>query len=77
MDVNGDVVHHVDGYETNEENIDEDVDRVDEMMEGVEDELGERPLVFDLLTEASQMPLYPECTKFTELTDVLTIFNIK
>ena len=36
--------------------VNEDVDRVDEMMEGVEDELGKRPRVFDLLMEASQRP---------------------
>ena len=44
MDVNEDVVDRIDGYETDEENVDEDVDRVDEMMEGVEDELGKRHL---------------------------------
>jgi len=76
-DVNEDVVDRVDGYEMDEENVDEDVDRVDEMMEGVEDELGKLPRVFDFLTEASQKPLYPGCTKFTKLTAVLTIFNSK
>ena len=47
------------------------------MMEEVEDELGKRPRVFDLLTEALQKSLYPGCTKFTKLKVVLTIFNIK
>ena len=47
VNVNKDVVDRVDGYETDEENIDEDVDRVDEMMEGVEDELEKRPRVFE------------------------------
>ena len=77
MDVNEDVVDRVDGYETDEENVDENVDRVDKMMVGVEDELGKHPCAFDLLTEASQKPLYPGWTKFTKLTVVLTIFNIK
>ena len=70
-------VDRVDVYETDEENVDEDVDRVDKMIEGVEDELGKCPRVFDLLTEASQKLLYLGYTKFTKLTFVLTIFNIK
>ena len=43
VDVNEDFnenVDRVDGYEQDEENVDEHVDRVDKMMEGVEDELG-------------------------------------
>ncbi|XP_057544615.1 uncharacterized protein LOC130823836 [Amaranthus tricolor] len=78
--VNGDVnedVDCVDGYETDEENVNEDVNRVDDMMDGVKDELRKHPRVFDLLTEASHQPLYPRCTKFTKLTVVLTISNIK
>ena len=64
MNVNNeDVVDRVDWYETDKEIVDEDVDRVDEIMEGVEDELGKRPYVFHLLTEASQKSLYPGCTK--------------
>ena len=46
-DVN-EVVNRVDGYGTDEVNVDEDVDRVVEMMEGVEDKLGKRHHVFDL-----------------------------
>ena len=77
VNVSEDVVDHVDRYETDEENVDEDVDHVDVMMEGVMDELGKRPHVFYLFTEASQKPLYSGCTKFTKLTSVLIIFNIK
>ena len=33
-DVNEDAVNHVDGYETNEENVDEDVDHLDEITSG-------------------------------------------
>ena len=49
VDVNEDV-DRVDGYETDEENVDEDVDLVDEKMEGVKDELAKRPRILDLLT---------------------------
>ena len=73
MNVNADVVDHVDGYETDEENVYKGVDRVNEMMEGVEDDLGKRPRVFDLLIEAYQKPLYPGCTKFTKLIVVTLV----
>ena len=65
------------GYETDEENVNENVDRVDEMKKGVEDELVKRPRVFDLLTKTSQKPLYLGCTNVTKLIVVLIIFNIK
>ena len=63
-------------YEIDKENINEDVDRVDEMMKGVKDEL-EKRLVFYLLTVASQKLLYPGRTKFAKPTAVVTIFNMK
>ena len=47
------------------------------MMEEVDDELVKCPSVFDLLTTASQKPLYPRCTKFTKLTIVLTISTLR
>ena len=75
-DINKDV-DRVYGCETDDENVDEDVDGVDELIERFEDEFGKHTRVFDLLTKASQKPLYPRCTKFTKLTAVLTIFNIK
>ena len=65
------------GYETDEENVNEHAYCVDEMMKEVEDELVKRSCVVDLLIEAFQMPLYPGCAKFTKLTIVLIIFNIK
>ena len=62
---------HVDGYEADEENVNEHIGRVDEMMEGVEDKLGKCPCVFDLLIKASQKPLYLGCTNFTKLTAIV------
>ena len=47
------------------------------MIKGVEDELGKHPYVFDLLTKASQKPLYLGYIKFNKLSVVLRITNIK
>ena len=46
-------------------------EQVDEMLHGVEGE------VFELLSEASKKPLYPGCKKYSKLSAVLTLFNIK
>ena len=41
-------------YDTDKKTVNEDVDHVDEMMDGIHDELGEHiSRVFDLLTKAS------------------------
>ena len=45
------------GYETGKKNVNNDVDRVDEMMEEVEYELEKHPRVFDLFIDASLKPL--------------------
>ena len=71
------MVENDNGYEIDENNANKDIDRVDEMMERVKDELGKHPCAFNLLTQASQKPLCIECTKFTKLTTMLAIFNIK
>lgn len=52
-------------------------DRLGEMLEGARDHFNERPRVFDSLSEAAGKPLYPWCTKYTQLSGVLTRFNIK
>ena len=41
------------------------------------DHFNERPQVFDSFSEAAGKPLYPGCTKYTQLSGVLTLFNIK
>ncbi|XP_048502844.1 uncharacterized protein LOC125498643 [Beta vulgaris subsp. vulgaris] len=61
----------------NDNEHEDDEDHVDEMMAGVEDELGKHSRVFESLTKAAQKPLYPGCKKFTKLSAVLTLFNIK
>lgn len=64
-------------YDTEDKIDDDDNDHVDEMMDGVEDDLGQHSRVFESLTQAAQKPLYPGCKKFTKLSAVLTLFNIK
>ncbi|XP_057250629.1 uncharacterized protein LOC130591359 [Beta vulgaris subsp. vulgaris] len=47
-------------YDTEDKIDDDDNDHVDEMMDGVEDDLGQHSRVFESLTEAAQKPLYPD-----------------
>ncbi|XP_048502845.1 uncharacterized protein LOC125498644 [Beta vulgaris subsp. vulgaris] len=65
------------GNDNEHEDDEDDEDHVDEMMASGEDDLGKHSLVFESLTEAAQKPLYPGCKKFTKLSAVLTLFNIK
>ncbi|XP_021751225.1 uncharacterized protein LOC110716882 [Chenopodium quinoa] len=50
---------------------------LDEMMHNVEGEFGDRCDVFESLLEAAKKPLYPRSKKYTKLSAVLTLFNIK
>ncbi|XP_056689994.1 uncharacterized protein [Spinacia oleracea] len=58
-----------------ENNIDDDNDRVEDMLHEVEDEVRDR--VFECLSKAAQTPLYPGCTKYSKLSVVCTLYNIK
>ena len=59
-----------DGFD--DDQVDEVEDEgVDEMMRGFEGD------VFESLSEASKKPLYPGCKKYSKLSAVLTLFNIK
>ncbi|XP_057246777.1 uncharacterized protein LOC130589520 [Beta vulgaris subsp. vulgaris] len=59
-----------------EDDDDDDGDHIEEM-EGVDDHAGKQPRIFECMAEASQKPLYPGCTRYTKLTVVITLFNIK
>ena len=67
--------HHGDAYYDEDE--DGDMNCVDEMMEGMEEELGKDSRVFETISEASQTPLYPGCTEWTKLSAVLELYSIK
>ncbi|XP_056698249.1 uncharacterized protein [Spinacia oleracea] len=58
-----------------ENNIDDDNDRVEDMLHEVEDEVRDR--VFECLSKAAETPLYPGCTKYSKLSAVCTLYNIK
>ncbi|XP_048491525.1 uncharacterized protein LOC125492837 [Beta vulgaris subsp. vulgaris] len=77
-----DVIENEKNLEDEYENIeveddDDDGDHIEEMMEGVDDHAGKRPRIFECMAEASQKPLYPSCTRYTKLTGMITLFNIK
>ncbi|CAH9081142.1 unnamed protein product [Cuscuta europaea] len=63
--------------ETKDEVGDDKPDEIDEMIGGVKDHYGGRPKIFDSLSQAAEKPLYPGCTKYTKLSDVLTLHNVK
>ncbi|XP_057251096.1 uncharacterized protein LOC130591614, partial [Beta vulgaris subsp. vulgaris] len=71
-----------DDDELGDENLDDefgddDRDRVDEMIHEVEDQSCRRPRIFESMSKAAEKPLYPGCTKYTKLSAVVTLFNIK
>ncbi|XP_048494383.1 uncharacterized protein LOC125494708 [Beta vulgaris subsp. vulgaris] len=75
-----DVIENDENLEDEYENIeddDDDRDHVKEMMEGVDDHAGKKPPIFECMAEASRKSLYPGCTRYTKLTIVITLFNIK
>ncbi|KAL2938138.1 hypothetical protein RDABS01_021587 [Bienertia sinuspersici] len=53
-----------------------EVDRMEEMMANVVDDLDEQHSAFDYLSSASETPLYDGCETFTKLSGVLGFFNL-
>ncbi|XP_057425762.1 uncharacterized protein LOC130719140 [Lotus japonicus] len=52
-------------------------DRVEEIVNMVEDDFRECPEMFEKLKTNAEMPLYDGCTKFTKLSGVLNLYNLK
>ena len=52
-------------------------EKIDQMMHDVEDHFTECPHIYDSILRAAETPLYPGCTKFTKLSGVLRLFNLK
>ncbi|XP_019153459.1 PREDICTED: uncharacterized protein LOC109149923 [Ipomoea nil] len=61
---------------SNDEN-DEDNDRIDEMMRDVQEDFSEMPPEFKCLFDNGEKPLFPGSTKFTKLSGVLKLYNLK
>jgi hypothetical protein len=54
-----------------------DYDRVDEMLDVVEEDLRDCPKMFERLVSDSEKPLYDGCSKFTRMSAVLKLYSIK
>ncbi|XP_031127577.1 uncharacterized protein LOC116029669 [Ipomoea triloba] len=65
-------------YVDNEENEDdESEDQLDEMFRDVGEEFIDRSSNLDELLKDSKLPLWPGCSKYTRLSTVLKLFNLK
>ncbi|XP_019189401.1 PREDICTED: uncharacterized protein LOC109183793 [Ipomoea nil] len=56
---------------------DEDNDRIDEMMRDVQEDFSEMPHEFKSLFDNAEKRLFPGSTKFTKLSGVLKLYNLK
>ncbi|KAI5429726.1 hypothetical protein KIW84_034344 [Lathyrus oleraceus] len=54
-----------------------DCDRVEEIAEALEGDLKDCPEMFERLVSDAEKPLYDGCTKFTRLSVVLKLYNLK
>lgn len=54
-----------------------DYDRIDEMLDVVEEDLRDCPKMFERLVSDSEKPLYDGCSKFTRMSAVLKLYSIK
>lgn len=67
----------VEGEDNNEnDSVDDENDRVDEMLHNLEDEGTDRPHMYDSILSAADKPMYPRCKNFTKLSGILTLFNM-
>src|SRR4051812_35363033 len=54
-----------------------DCDRVEEIAEALEEDLADCPKMFERLVSNAEKPLYDGCSKFTRLSAVLKLYNLK
>ena len=54
-----------------------DCDRVEEIAEALEEDLHDCPKMFERLVSDAEKPLYKGCAKFTRLSAVLKLYNLK
>src|ERR1051325_465661 len=65
-------------YASNENCTDTyDYDRVEEIAEALEEDLNDFPKMFERLVRDAEKHLYNGCTKFTRLSVVLKLYNLK
>ena len=54
-----------------------DCDRVEEIVEALEEDLHDCPEMFERMVSDAEKPLYKGCTKFSRLSAVLKLYNLK
>ncbi|XP_058733075.1 uncharacterized protein LOC131604664 [Vicia villosa] len=59
------------------ENDKQEFDRVEEFVNLIEEDLRDCPEMFEKLVSDAKKPLYDGCTKFTRLSSVLKLYNLK
>jgi len=55
----------------------EDDDETNDLMNAMGDQRNEHPHMFEDLSKAAETPLYPGCSKYSQLSAVLTLLNLK
>ncbi|XP_031120919.1 uncharacterized protein LOC116024158 [Ipomoea triloba] len=68
---------HEDNDDEDNDDDDEDNDRIDEMMRDVQEDFSEMPPELKSFFENAEKPLFPGSTKFTKLSAVLKLYNLK
>lgn len=58
-----------------DESVEED--RISEMMDGLGDHVHEGSRMDENVSKAAETPLYPGCTKYSKLSGMLDLFNLK
>ncbi|KAL3650075.1 hypothetical protein CASFOL_006478 [Castilleja foliolosa] len=66
--INLDELHNSQDYEG---------DRLEEMTKAVEENFRDHPSMFEDLLRDAREPLYPSCTKYTKLSTILKLYNLK
>ena len=56
---------------------DSDFGRMPQMFDDIEENLTENPNEFEELLMNAEKPIYPDCAKFTKLSTLVRLFNIK
>ena len=54
-----------------------DYDRLPQMFDDIEDEFIDNPNEFEELLTNAEKPIYPNCAKFTKLSTLVRLFNLK
>ena len=78
-DTERDEDHNIDNDESDHVEVDGNDDDFDQMLRDLEEDFvnDKQYCMFENLKDDSEKPLFPDCTKFTKLSAVLKLFNLK